>query len=92
MTHRRLPLAAAALLAALVLGGCKTEAPAKKPAAASPESSLDGLTPEQMEGRARAMSPERAESLGIIDTTIHVEDLSGDTLAPPPVDGAPPSH
>jgi hypothetical protein len=92
MIHRRLPLATAALLAALALGGCKKEAPAEQAPSEAAGSPLDGLTPEQMEGRARAMSPARAESLGIIDTTIHVEDLSGDTLAPPPEDGVPPVH
>jgi hypothetical protein len=33
---------------------------------------LDGMSAEQIEQRAEAMSPERAEELGVVDTTIHV--------------------
>ncbi len=33
---------------------------------------LDGMTPEQIEQRAEAMSPERAAELGVVDTTIPV--------------------
>ena len=35
----------------------------------------EGLSREQIRERAEPMSPARAESLGIIDTTIHLEDL-----------------
>lgn len=34
---------------------------------------LGGLTPAEIRARAEPMSPEVAESLGIVDTTIHVE-------------------
>jgi hypothetical protein len=34
---------------------------------------MGGLTPEEIRARAEPMSPEKAESLGIVDTTIHVE-------------------
>ncbi|HEV2131281.1 MAG TPA: hypothetical protein VGR27_09265 [Longimicrobiaceae bacterium] len=39
---------------------------------ASASAGLDGMTPEQIEQRAEAMSPERAAELGVVDTTIHV--------------------
>ena len=35
---------------------------------------LDGLSREQIERAARPMSPEQAKEMGIIDTTIKVED------------------
>jgi hypothetical protein len=34
---------------------------------------MGGLTPDQIRARAEPMSPARAESLGIVDTTIRVE-------------------
>lgn len=47
---------------------------------------LGGVPREQLEREGEAMSPEQAEQLGIVDTTIHVEDLgeSVDTVPPPP--------
>lgn len=44
---------------------------------------MGGLTPEEIRARAQPMSPARAESLGIVDTTIHVETQEpNDTLTP----------
>ncbi len=47
---------------------------------------LEGLSPAEIQQSARPMTPEQAAQLGLIDTTIHVEDLSpaeGNTLPPP---------
>jgi hypothetical protein len=53
------------------------------------------LTREQIEEHAEAMSPEEAESLGIVDTTIAIEaPTPADTemVAPPRGDSAPQSR
>lgn len=51
---------------------------------------MDGLTPEQIRRQAEPMSPAVAESLGIVDTTIHIEDPNpGDTVRRP--DTVPPA-
>lgn len=34
---------------------------------------LDGLSAEQVQAEASSMTPEQAEALGIVDTTIHAE-------------------
>ncbi len=39
-----------------------------------PSPALEGLSPEQLEQRAEAMTPEQAEELGVVDTTIRVND------------------
>jgi hypothetical protein len=40
-----------------------------------------GVPAERIEQEAQAMPPEEAEALGIVDTTIHIEDLGeGDTI------------
>lgn len=60
------------LLAALLLAACGPgdEAPeASDPA----DAEVPALTREEIEERAEAMTPEMAESLGIIDTTIRIE-------------------
>ena len=36
---------------------------------------LDGLSAQQVEAEATSMTPEQAEALGIVDSTIHVESL-----------------
>jgi hypothetical protein len=52
---------------------------------------MDGLSREQIQQRARAMSPAQAEALGIVDTTIHVENLDNPgVLELPPVEEARP--
>lgn len=69
------PLAAripAVLLALLLLGACEQpEQEAPQPPLREPE--YDGLSREQIEERASSMTPEEAERLGIIDSTIHIE-------------------
>ncbi len=66
-----------ALLGAALLTGCSREdvrsAQGREvPVADTGSSALDGMTPEQIEQRAEAMSPERAAELGVVDTTIAV--------------------
>lgn len=69
----RTSLAAAVLLACAV-AGCGSSEP--EPAAETDTTArpvVEGLSPEQLQERAEPMSPEQAEQLGIIDTSIHVE-------------------
>lgn len=71
-----------ALLALLVvLAGCGgAEEQAEVEPAADP-GAMDGLTPEQIRLQAEPMSPAVAESLGIVDSTIHIEDpFPGDSV------------
>lgn len=73
-----------ALLALLVVlagcGGAEEAVEAEVEPAADP-GAMDGLTPEQIRVQAEPMSPAVAESLGIIDSTIHIEDpFPGDSL------------
>jgi hypothetical protein len=70
------------LLVVLSLAGsaCGGEEEAEIEPAAEP-GAMDGLTPEQIRSQAEPMSPAVAESLGIVDTTIHIEDpYPGDTV------------
>lgn len=48
------------------------------------ESALDGLSRQQVERQAEPMSPEQAEQLGVVDTTIHLEDptINLDSILP----------
>lgn len=84
---RTQPWAAALLLLAMaVAAACQPAAEPGADAARSPMDTTDtaganGLSTQQIEQRAEAMSPARAESLGIVDTTIHLEELTtGDSL------------
>ncbi len=62
-----------AILLSLVLSaGCgQPEQDAPPPPLQDPE--YDGLSREEIEERASPMTPEEAERLGIVDTTIHIE-------------------
>ncbi len=69
----------------LMLGGCKAgEDVGPDTVEAADSGALDGLTREQIREQAQPMTPERAEALGIIDTTIHIEDptIDLDTIIP----------
>jgi hypothetical protein len=86
--HHRLPLAASFLFILTACGG----------GADAPESSAPAtgegapLSREELEASAAAMSPETAESLGIVDTTIGVQSpVAADSLriVPLPSDSAP---
>jgi hypothetical protein len=71
---------AAGLCFVTALGGCRREADEGAegaPAAGVADSGvLDGLSREEIERQAEAMTPEQAEKLGIVDTTIHLEQLT----------------
>lgn len=84
-------LVALLLLAAIpACGGEAEEAPAER------EAQFDGLTPDEMQRQAASMTPEQAESLGIMDTTITVgAPIGADSVVQPgvitgaPADSAP---
>jgi hypothetical protein len=80
------PLLGAGLLLAACGGGGDEGGPAAEPAAMDTlnQQEMDGLSREQIEARAEAMTPEQAQALGIVDTTIHVESLTSDTVGHPP--------
>ncbi|HET7276261.1 MAG TPA: hypothetical protein VFI91_13920 [Longimicrobiaceae bacterium] len=75
----------ACLLAVLVIAACDSADPPEPPVVETSDSgALDGLTRDQIREQARPMTPERAEALGIVDTTIHLEDptIDLDTMLP----------
>lgn len=98
--RRRLAAAAAAVL---LVGACGDDGgdaplPAARRDTANPDWE-DGLSAEQIEAKARALSPAEAAAQGlVVDTTIHLEtpleegDTTflplGDQPTPPPVDPA----
>jgi len=87
MGNTRLTTLAVLLLAAPLAAGCGGEEPGASP----PENgAMDGLSPEQIRQQAEPMSPEQAAELGIVDTTIHMEQLTSPEdsallAEPPPV-------
>ena len=71
---------------AILSSGCgqPEEVPTEDAAAVDTTGAFQGLSPEEISSRAEPMSPEVAESLGIVDTTIHIENpAADDTLIPP---------
>ena len=83
----------AALVGALLLsaacGGSGEDDEANAPAAAidtTNEDLMDGTSTQQVQSQAKAMSPEEAAAAGLVDTTIHLENLSSSDSTPP---GAP---
>jgi hypothetical protein len=68
----KLSVACAVLTLTLAAASCSDDSP---PVADTPASAgtAGGLSPEQIRNRAEPMTVEQAESLGIIDTTIHLE-------------------
>ena len=89
----------AAVLLALLLAACGGRG---EGGAAPPESgvmdttnqqAIDGLSRRQIERQAQPMTPEQAEALGLVDTTIHIESERADSgFAPDPTDGLPPGR
>jgi hypothetical protein len=72
------------LLAGLVLwlaigAGCRAEGDAPQE---FDDPQYEGVSLEEMELQAEAMSPEEAERLGIIDTTIQITPMNPDSLLP----------
>jgi hypothetical protein len=80
----------AALVGALLLsaacGGNGEDDEANAPAAAidtTNEDLMDGTSTQQVQAEAKAMSPEEAARAGLVDTTIHLENLSSSDSTPP---------
>jgi hypothetical protein len=80
----------AALVGALLLsaacGGNGEDDEANAPAAAidtTNEDRMDGTSTQQVQAEAKAMSPEEAARAGLVDTTIHLENLSSSDSTPP---------
>lgn len=76
-----------AFVAVLGAAGCRqSERAGTAVEAESPDTGVfGGLTPEQIRRRVEPMSPAQAESLGIVDSTIHVEpDEATDSGQPAP--------
>ena len=77
-----------ALLAAAALGGCSSEGDdGEGPGAAAidttNDNAMDGLSTQQVQREAQAISPDQADQQGLVDTTIHLENLSSTDSAPP---------
>lgn len=71
-----------ALLCALLAAGCGRDQGGSAAAAdtaavvdTTNRQALDGMSADQVRAEASSMTPEQAEALGIVDTTIHVESL-----------------
>ena len=77
-----------AVVAVVLVGGCGAE-PQPEPRFSEPE--YEGLTREEIERQAAAMTLEEAESLGIVDTTIRIEaPMNPDIVLAIPPDTATP--
>jgi hypothetical protein len=70
----------------LFFAACSNDA-APEPEFSDPE--YEGLSPEEIQLQAEPMTPEEAERLGIVDTTIRIESpINPDTVLPIPGDTA----
>ncbi len=63
------------MLVAVIVSGCDRDEPQPAPVVGG-EPVAEGLSPEEIRQQAEPMTPEQAEQLGIVDTTIHVEQLA----------------
>jgi hypothetical protein len=75
-------------LAAAALGGCSSGGEGgQEPGAAAIDTTndnpLDGLSTQQVQREAQAISPDQADQQGLVDSTIHLENLSSTDSAPP---------
>ena len=86
-----LPLA---LVACLALSACPGGGEGGADSAARVDTTnqdqLDGVSNEQLQAEARAMTPEEAAARGMIDTTTHLEQLGSSDSAAGTADTAPP--
>jgi hypothetical protein len=77
-------LARATLLVCLTAaaGGCRgrNDGAGRDATLPTDTGAMGGLTPDQIRARAEPMTPARAESLGIVDTTIHVEEMDSSAI------------
>jgi hypothetical protein len=85
---------AGALLLSAACGGSGEDDEANAPAAAidtTNEDLMDGTSTQQVQEQGRAMTPEEAARAGLVDTTIHLENLSSSDSTPPgaTIPGAP---
>ncbi len=86
MMFFRAALAGALLLSAIACGGSGEDDEANAPAAAIDTTNtdlLDGSSTQQVQANAEAISPEEAARRGLVDTTIHLENLSSSDSTPP---------
>jgi hypothetical protein len=80
---------AALVVAVAAAAGCKGnsgEAGANAPAApidTTNDSQWDGSSTQQVQQQAEALTPEQAAQRGLVDTTIHLENLSSSDSTPP---------
>ena len=79
---------AVAVLALLLLVACGSDVQPEPPLS---EPEYEGLSREDIERQAEAMTLQQAESLGIVDTTIRIEaPMNPDSVLPIPIDTAAP--
>lgn len=73
----------AALLLVLGVGGCQDTVPERSAEPTRSSEEYEGLSREEIERRASSMTPEEAERLGIVDTTIRIEPpMDPDSVLP----------
>jgi hypothetical protein len=85
---------AGALLLSAACGGKGEDDEANAPAAAidtTNEDPMDGTSTHQVQQLGEALTPEQAAQRGLVDTTIHLENLSSSDSTPPgaTIPGAP---
>jgi hypothetical protein len=88
---RRFRARLATTLSLIVIAGACGGSADPPEAATVVDGEVSPLTREQIEEHAEAMSPEKAESLGIVDTTIAIEaptPTDSEMIAPPGGDSA----
>lgn len=90
----RAALAGALLLSATACGGKGEDDEVNAPPVAIDTTNadlMDGTSMQQVQANAEALTPEQAAQRGLVDTTIHLENLSSSDSTPPgaTIPGAP---
>lgn len=85
---------AGALLLSAACGGSGEDDEANAPPAVLDTTNaepMDGSSTQQVQANAEALTPEQAAQRGLVDTTIHLENLSSSDTTPPgaTIPGAP---